>query len=80
MSRRTSSRSFPGARENVFTREENGYLWTRVNLSGPLGHPHNDLKPRLMTALQKHFVGGVLEPVLKPAQGARGVIDMLFPQ
>jgi hypothetical protein len=71
---------FPGAREDVFTQEEDGYLWTKVILSGPLAHPRNDLKPRLMTALQKHFVGGILEPVFKPAQNARGVINLLFPQ
>ncbi len=71
---------FPGAREEVFTREEGGYLWTAVKISGPLEHPQDDLKPRLMQALQKHFLGGLLEPLLKPAQGAREIIGLLFPE
>ena len=69
---------FPGAREDVFTRAEGDYLWTPVKISGPFEHLRDDLKPRLMSALEKHFVGGLLAPVFKPGQAAREVIEQLF--
>ncbi|MBC8168106.1 MAG: hypothetical protein H7Y20_19840 [Bryobacteraceae bacterium] len=30
---------FPGAREEVFTSAEGNYLWTTVNVTGPLKKP-----------------------------------------
>lgn len=69
---------FPGARQEVFTREEKDYLWTAVKLSGPLEHPKDDLKPRLISALEKHVAFGLLAPLLKPGQAAREVIELLF--
>lgn len=71
---------FPGAREEVFTRAEGDYVWTTVKISGPLDHPTDDLKPRLIAALEKHIALGVLAPVLKIGQGARDVIELLFPR
>ncbi|MDQ6860386.1 MAG: AsmA-like C-terminal region-containing protein [Verrucomicrobiota bacterium] len=71
---------FPGAREEVFTRAEGDYVWTTVKISGPLDHPTDDLKPRLIAALEKHVALGVLAPVLKIGQGARDVIELLFPR
>lgn len=59
---------FPGAREEVFTRSDRGYLWTRVALSGPLTKLHDNLKPRLVKAAQDHFAKGLLAPILKPGQ------------
>lgn len=70
---------FPGAKEEVFTRAEDGYLWTTVKISGPLARPRDDLKPRLLKALEKHFLGGILSPILKPAQGAREVLESILP-
>lgn len=69
---------FPGARQEVFTREEKDYLWTSVKVSGPLDHPNDDLKPRLISALEKHVAFGLLAPLLKPGQAAREVIELLF--
>jgi len=72
---------FPGAKEEVFTRESEGYLWTPVKLSGPFAHPQDDLKPRLMKAVQNHIAGGLLkplQPILKPAKAMTDVIEGLL--
>jgi hypothetical protein len=72
---------FPGAREEVFTRAEEGYLWTPVKLSGPFAHPRDDLKPRLMKAVEDHIAGGLLKPLkplLKPAKVMTDVIEALL--
>ncbi|MEP6808992.1 MAG: hypothetical protein ABI992_02020 [Chthoniobacterales bacterium] len=71
---------FPGAREEVFTREHGGYLWTTVKIDGPPGHLHDDLKPRLLHAIEKHFLGGILSPLVKPAKAAREVIELFLPE
>jgi hypothetical protein len=68
---------FPGARQDVFTREDNGYLWTPVKLSGPFAHPRDDLKPRLTKAVENHIAGGLLKPFLKPAKAMMDVIEAL---
>ena len=69
---------FPGARKDVFTRTEGGYLWTPVKLSGPFGHPRDDLKPRLMKAVENHIAAGLLKPLLKPAKAMTDVIEALL--
>lgn len=43
----------PKAEEEVFTRRENGMIWTTVRISGTLAKPENDLTPRLKEALKK---------------------------
>ena len=43
----------PRAKEDIFTRAEDGLLWTTVRLSGTISKPENDLAPRLATALRK---------------------------
>ncbi len=68
---------FPGAREEVFTREEGGYLWTKLKLSGPLDHLRDDLKPRLVTAVRNHFAKGLLAPILKPGKNIIQAIEEL---
>jgi hypothetical protein len=42
----------PGA-EEVFANERGGYLWTKVNLSGTIEQPQQDLSPRILEALQE---------------------------
>lgn len=72
---------FPGARQDVFTREEGHYLWTPVKLTGPFARPRDDLKPRLMKAVENHTVGILLtplKPLLKPAKAMTDVIESLF--
>ncbi len=71
---------FPGAREDVFTREKGGYLWTTVKISGPPGRLRDDLKPRLLRAIEKHFLGGILSPLIKPGKAAVEVIELFLPQ
>jgi len=68
---------FPGAREEIFTRSERGYLWTRIALSGPLTKLHDNLKPRLVKAAQDHFAKGLLAPILKPGQSVIEAIQGL---
>jgi hypothetical protein len=43
----------PKAREEIFTREKDGLVWTKVRISGSLKEPKNDLAPRLAEALKK---------------------------
>lgn len=70
--------SFPGAREEVFTRVRDGYCWTSVKLSGPAKKPKNDLKPRLVAAAEKHFARGLLAPLLKPGHETIDKLRELF--
>ncbi len=54
---------------------------TPVKLSGPFAHPQDDLKPRLMKAVQNHIAGGLLKPLqppLKPAKAMTDVIEALL--
>ena len=39
--------------EEVFTREDDGYLWTTVHLSGTIDEPQQDLSPRIVDALKE---------------------------
>ncbi|MBE7157546.1 MAG: hypothetical protein INR62_03770 [Rhodospirillales bacterium] len=72
----------PGARERVFTRESDGYVWTRVRLTGSLDHPHEDLRERLVAAakaeIANRFLGTLLGPgkeVLKLLEGFEDIIE-----
>ncbi|MEY2486914.1 MAG: hypothetical protein QOH39_2562 [Verrucomicrobiota bacterium] len=38
--------------EEVFSRKNNGYLWTTIHLSGTLQAPKQDLSPRILNALK----------------------------
>jgi hypothetical protein len=68
---------FPGARDEVFVRSEEGYLWTKLTLSGTPEHLRNDLKPRLVRAAQNHFAKGLLVPIFKPGQTIIQAIEEL---
>lgn len=43
----------PKAKEEIFTRSRGNYLWTKVELSGTLDKPQNDLVPRMADALKR---------------------------
>ncbi len=43
----------PKAKEEIFTKEKSGYLWTQVVLSGTLQDPQNDLTPRIAKTLKR---------------------------
>lgn len=66
--------AIPGAREKVFTHAHDGYFWTSLKLSGPLKHPHEDLKHRLVAAAEEQLAKGFLAPLLKPG---KAILDLL---
>ncbi|MCX7868952.1 MAG: hypothetical protein N2322_03280 [Terrimicrobiaceae bacterium] len=69
----------PGSRERVFTRNENGYVWTRMRLSGTAAEPREDLSPRLAAAARDEVIERGSEVLGKPAEAARGLLDALAP-
>lgn len=68
---------FPGARDEVFKRSGDGYLWTELTLSGPPGRLRDNLKPRLLRAAQNHFAKGLRAPIFKPGQTIIEAIEEL---
>lgn len=40
-----------------------GYCWTSLKLSGPLKHPHEDLKQCLVAAAEEQLAKGFLAPL-----------------
>ena len=70
--------TIPGAREKVFTRVHDGYCWTSLKLSGPLKHPHEDLKQRLVTAAEEQLAKGFLAPLLKPGKAILRLLGGLY--
>ena len=47
-------------REEVFSRQQGGYLWTSVHLSGTIDQPKQDLSPRIIE-LFKESPGAYLQ-------------------
>lgn len=72
--------AIPGAREKVFTESRDGYLWTSMNLSGPLHHPHEDLHGRLVAAAEEQFAKGFLAPIFKPGKIVLEMLKALYPE
>lgn len=70
--------TIPGAREKVFTRAHDGYYWTSLKLSGPLKHPHEDLKQRLVAAAEEQLAKGFLAPLFKPGKAILGLLGALY--
>jgi hypothetical protein len=70
--------TIPGAREKVFTESRGGYLWTSMTLSGPLHHPREDLKQRLVTAAQENFAKGFLAPLFKPGKAVLEMLNAIY--
>lgn len=69
----------PGSRERVFTRNEDGYLWTPVRVSGTIGAPEEDLSRRLSAAARQELLETGARMLEKPAEAARGLLDALAP-
>jgi len=57
--------------------KKEGYLWTKLTLSGTPERLRNDLKPRLVRAAQNHFAKGLLAPIFKPGQTIIQAIEEL---
>lgn len=70
--------AIPGAREKVFLDERAGYLWTTMSLTGPMQHPREDLKQRLVAAAQEHFAKGIFSSIFKPGKEVMGLLDSLY--
>jgi hypothetical protein len=70
--------SFPGAKERVFTANHDGYFWTKVKISGPLNHPQDDLKPRLIAAAEEHFSKKLFGSLLKPGGDVLRALKELY--
>jgi len=73
----------PGAREQVFTINRDGYLWAPLHLTGPIESPSEDLSARLLTA-----AGNTVIDELDKASGdfietgkdaAKRALDFLMP-
>ncbi len=70
--------AIPGAREKVFTEARDGYFWTSMKLTGPLKHPREDLKERLVVAAKEKLAEGFLAPLFKPGQVVLGLLEALY--
>jgi hypothetical protein len=70
--------SIPGAREKVFTDAHGAYLWTSMHLQGPVHHPREDLKQRLVAAAQEHFAKGFLAPIFKPGKAVLEMLNAIY--
>ena len=70
--------AIPGAREKVFTESRNGYLWAPMTLTGPLHHPREDLKERLVSAAQEQFAKGFLAPLFKPGKAVLELLNAIY--
>lgn len=71
--------SIPGGRAKVCTKAHGGYFWTTMKMRGPLKHPREDLKDRLVTAAQEQLAKGFLAPLLKPGQGLLELLKAIYP-
>jgi hypothetical protein len=69
---------FPGAREEVFTREKGGLVWTTVAVSGTLKEPETDLKERLVKAAEAYFGKKILAGILKPGNETIEILRQLW--
>ncbi len=70
--------TIPGAREKVFTSAHDGYFWTTMKISGPLKHPREDLKQRLVAAAEEQFAKGFLAPIFKPGKAILGLLQAIY--
>lgn len=61
--------------EEVFTREQGGYMWTTMHLSGTLDRPEQDLSPRILAALKESpaaFFAAILREITAWLKSAFG--------
>lgn len=76
-------RWLPGSRDRVFKSARDGYLWTEITVGGTVGHPTEDLTPRLLSAMGKEAIESgtsLLKATPEAAvDGVNGVLDILRP-
>jgi hypothetical protein len=74
-------KSIPGAREEVFKKERDGYFWTPVKIDGPVKNPRQDLKDRLVAGAKRYYEKKILAPlqfILKPGEEIVKKLEELF--
>jgi len=49
-----------------------------MNLTGPMDHPREDLKQRLLAAAREHFNNGIFSSIFKPGKAVLELIDSLY--
>jgi hypothetical protein len=78
----TSLRWLPGSRTQVFTDSHDGYLWTKMKVTGPLANPAEDLTPRLIAAAEGTVIEGAGEAIKTGTtifrETTEGVLDLLL--
>jgi len=72
-------RYLPGAENFVFTREEHGYVWTDVKISGTTLAPEEDLSPRLRNAAVQQIGEDATDTVDRIIDTATDLIPSFFP-
>jgi len=70
-------KSVPGAREEVFEKERDGYCWTRVKIEGPIKHPRENLKERLIAGAKRYYEKKLLAPLQFILRPGREIIERL---
>jgi len=70
-------KSIPGAREEVFRKERDGYFWTTVRVEGPVKHPRENLKERLVAGAKRYYEKKFLAPLQLLIKPGREIIEEL---
>jgi len=70
-------KSIPGAREEVFEKERDGYYWTRVKIEGPIKNPRENLKERLVAGAKRYYEKKLIAPLQFILRPGREIIEKL---
>jgi hypothetical protein len=65
----------PGSRERVFTESRNGYLWTKVKVSGTIEKPREDLSNRLAQAMGEQVISSGVEALKDAPSNATDAVQ-----
>jgi hypothetical protein len=49
-----------------------------MTLSGPVQHPREDLKERLVAAAQEHFAKGIFSRIFKPGKQVLELLNAIY--
>lgn len=68
----------PGAASKVFTESRGGYVWTPLEVSGPVESPNEDLSGRLVRAARDQVIDDLSEGAGAAEETLRNAADRLF--
>lgn len=68
----------PGSQERVFTVSRDGYLWTTLRLTGPVGSPREDLSARLIAAAGAVLIDHAGQTLQQGVDAASGLLNSLL--